>query len=94
MCITNEVIFNTSSNKGNAVGAVGIFGECQARVAFSPAPGPTKKGLVPHFHVRLNKYRSLRRSKSGGCNNTALIQLLGGTSAGRAGCGTDLAACV
>ena len=37
---------------------------------------------------------SLSRSKSGGCNNTAPLQLLGCTSAGRAGCDTDLAECV
>ena len=40
------------SNKGNADGAVGIFGKCRARVGYGPAPGPTKKGLVQHFHVR------------------------------------------
>ena len=38
--------------------------------------------------------RSLSRSKSGGCNNTAFLLLLGSTSAGRAGYGTDLAECV
>ena len=38
--------------------------------------------------------RSLSRNKSGGCNNTAPLQLLGRTSAGRAGCGTDLPKCV
>ena len=39
-------------NKGNADGAVGIFGKCPAHVSHGLAPGPTKKGLVPHFHVR------------------------------------------
>ena len=39
-------------NKGNADGAVGILGKCRARVDYGPAPGPIKKGLVPHFHVR------------------------------------------
>ena len=38
-----------------------------------------------------NKYCSLSRSKSGGCNNTALLQLLGSNSTGLAGCGADLA---
>ena len=38
--------------------------------------------------------RSLSRGKSGSCNNTALLQMLVRSSAGRAGCGADLAACV
>ena len=39
-------------NKGNADGAVSILGKCKARVGYGPAPGPTKKGLVPHLPVR------------------------------------------
>ena len=38
-------------NKGNADRALGILGKCRARVGYGPAPGPTKKGLVPHYHV-------------------------------------------
>ena len=30
-------------NKWNADGAVGIFGKCQARVGYGPAPGTTEK---------------------------------------------------
>ena len=37
-------------NKGNADGAVGIFGKCRAREGYGPAPGPTM-GLVPHLPV-------------------------------------------
>ena len=42
----------------------------------------------------LLRSRSLRRSKSGGSNNTALPQLLGRTLDVRADCGADLAECV
>ena len=44
--------------------------------------------------IKKNKFEVEQGSKSGGFNNTALLQLLGRTSAGRAGCGTDLAECV
>ena len=30
-------------NKGNADGAVGIFGKCRAHVGYGPAPRPTEK---------------------------------------------------
>ena len=40
---TNTPRSQPSPNKGNADGAVGIFGKCRARVGYGPAPGPTIK---------------------------------------------------
>ena len=78
-------------NKGNADGAVGILGKCRAREGYGPAPGPTRK----------RPCATLSRSVERGTNTAAsyrssflLIQLSGLTSAGRAGCGADLAECV
>ena len=48
-----------ASNKGNADGAVGIFGKCRARVCYSPAPGPTIKKALCHtcpLGGAVNKY--------------------------------------
>ena len=46
-------------NKGNADGAVGIFGKCRARVGYGPAPGPTIKKALCHtcpLGGAVNKY--------------------------------------
>ena len=36
-------------NKGNADGAVGIFGKCRARMGSGPVPRPTKKKKKKSF---------------------------------------------
>ena len=55
------------------------------------APGLTKKkGLVPYS----SGWWDRRQIPSRSCNNTALLQLLGHTSAGSACCGTDQSGCV
>ena len=47
--------------KGNADGAVGIFGKCRARVSYSPAPGSTIKKALCHTCLlggAVNKYHT------------------------------------
>ena len=73
----------STPNKGNADGAVGSFGKRRARVGYGPAPGTTKKGLVPHLPVRWGKQQIPQY------RNTAPIQLSGRTSVGCVYCGTD-----
>ena len=83
-------------NKGNANWAVGILGNAGRVWTTALRPDPPKKALCHtySFGGADNKYRSLGHSKSGDCNNTAPLQLLGSTSAGRAGRGSDLAECL
>ena len=73
-------------NKGNADGAVGILGKPRRVWATALHMDPPKKALCHTFPLggACIKYCC-------SCVNTALLQLLGYTSAGRACCCTDLA---
>ena len=67
-------------NKGNADGAVSIFGNAGCVWAPTLRPDPPKKGLVPHLPA--DHHRS------------APLQVPGSISAGRVICSADLAKCV
>ena len=82
--------------RGVPTGPLAFLENAGRVLATALRPDPPKKALCLTCPLggACNKYRSLRLCKSSGCNNTALLQLLGCTLAGRVYCGTDLAECV
>ena len=75
-------------NKGNADGAVGLFGNLGCMWAPALRPDPPKKGPVPHLPVRWGEQHIPQYP------NTTPLQLSGSTSAGRVIWVTDLSECV